>query len=522
MTAHLHPGTSRILWWSAGIALFTRLLMMGTYPVADTTEARYAEIARKMLELGDWITPWYDYGVPFWAKPPLPTWLSATSMGVLGTNEFAARLPHFLAGLLVLWLLWDWLRERSPREAQLATVLLTGAALFYVSAGAVMTDMTLAVGLLMAMRGFWQGLHADLARRKQEGYAMFIGLAIGLLAKGPIALVLAGLPLMSWMLLSRNWRNVWRGLPWLGGTTLMLALTLPWYVAAELKTPGFLDYFLIGEHWQRFTVAGWSGDRYGHAHAFPRGSIWPFTLQACLPWSLLLPLIAFGRRPAALAPIEGTWSRYLWCWALTPVLFFTFAGNILWTYALPALPAITILAAHWLARDSRSRRVEHLLASGVLTTAVLLAIAIAWNDMRGTWKTAERVVHAWQTRGGGPLLFLGERPYSAAFYSRGRAELMVGNEALTRHLAGAATAYVVMGEGFGTSLPADLQLTLRDLGTYGRYTLYVYKPGRMSTEEKALINPDKTGQRLPELYAKTDWPLPVAFLRRQRLTKFSP
>lgn len=480
MTTNIHNGTSRMLWWSAAVALLIRLLMMGAYPVAETTEARYAEIARKMLELGDWITPWYDYGVPFWAKPPLPTWLSASSMGLLGANEFAARLPHFLAGLLVLWLLWDWLRRRSPREAQFATVLLTGAALFYVSAGAVMTDMTFAVGLLLAMRGFWQGLHGEPARRKQEGYALFIGLAIGLLAKGPIALVLAGLPLVGWMLLSHDWRSVWRNLPWLGGTALMLALTLPWYVAAELKTPGFLDYFLVGEHWQRFTVAGWTGDRYGHAHAFPRGSIWPFTLEACLPWPLLLPLLAFGRTPAAPAPTERAWSRYLWCWALTPALFFTFAGNILWTYALPALPAIAALAAGWLARDSRSWRMERLLACGVLTTAVLLAVAIAWNDTRGTWKTAEPVVRAWQARGGvgEPLLFLGERPYSAAFYSRGRAELMVGDEALTRHLAGTGTAYVAMVSELISGLPADLRRTLRDLGTYGRYKLYLYEPQR--------------------------------------------
>lgn len=477
MTVNIHK-TSRILWWSAALALLMRLLMLGTYPVADTTEARYAEIARKMLELGDWITPWYEYGVPFWAKPPLSIWLSASSMGLLGVNEFAVRLPHFLAGLLVLWLLWDWLRQRSPREAQFATVLLTGAALFYISAGAVMTDMALAVGLLLAMRGFWQGLHGEPARRKQEGYALFVGLAIGLLAKGPIALVLAGLPLMGWTLLTRDWRSVWRGLPWLGGAALMLALALPWYIAAELKTPGFLDYFLVGEHWQRFTVAGWNGDRYGNAHNFPRGSIWLFTLVACLPWALLLPLLAVGRSATAPAPAEQAWSRYLSCWALTPVLFFTFAGNILWTYALPALPAIAALAAGWLARDSRSRRVERLLACGVLATAMLLAIAIAWNNTRGAWKTAAPVVRAYQAHAqeGEPLLFLGKRPDSIAFYSRGKAELVDGGgEALTLRLAETGTAYVVMTPERMSKLPTDLRLKLRDLGTYGRYKLSLYE-----------------------------------------------
>lgn len=71
-------------------------------PVKDTTEARYAEIARKMLETGDWITPQFEYGVPFWGKPPLHTWLSAAGMGAFGVNEFAARLPIFALACALL------------------------------------------------------------------------------------------------------------------------------------------------------------------------------------------------------------------------------------------------------------------------------------------------------------------------------------------------------------------------------------------------------------------------------------
>src|SRR5262245_32170443 len=105
--------STTLLRRAIAIILLIRLLTLGLYPVSDSTVARYAEIARKMLELGDWITPWYDYGVPFWAKPPLSSWFSAASMGVFGVNAFAARLPNFLIGLLVLWLVFDWARRRS-------------------------------------------------------------------------------------------------------------------------------------------------------------------------------------------------------------------------------------------------------------------------------------------------------------------------------------------------------------------------------------------------------------------------
>src|SRR3546814_5782336 len=68
----------------------------------------------------------------------------------------------------------------------------------------------------------------------------------------------------------------------------MLAISLPWYVIAELKTPGFLKYFLVGEHFLRFVDAGWAGDRYGTAHARAWGAIWLDWIAASAPWSLLL------------------------------------------------------------------------------------------------------------------------------------------------------------------------------------------------------------------------------------------
>ncbi|HHH9695582.1 TPA: ArnT family glycosyltransferase, partial [Pseudomonas aeruginosa] len=93
-----------LAWFLLALAFAIRLLSLGSYPLMDTTEARYGEVARKMAELGDWITPWYDVGVPFWGKPPLAFWLSAGGQLLLGANEFASRLPHWLLGVLVLWL----------------------------------------------------------------------------------------------------------------------------------------------------------------------------------------------------------------------------------------------------------------------------------------------------------------------------------------------------------------------------------------------------------------------------------
>lgn len=183
-------GTERLVLLALVAVVLMRLLTLGLYPLTDTTEARYAEVARKMVELGDWITPWYDYGVPFWAKPPLSTWLTAASFKVFGLNEFAARLPHFVLAVATGWLVWDWLRQRDRRQALLGVAMLYGAILFLVSSGAVMTDMALALGTTLAMRGLWLGVFGAPGRRGLECWLAFVGLAIGLLAKGPVALVL--------------------------------------------------------------------------------------------------------------------------------------------------------------------------------------------------------------------------------------------------------------------------------------------------------------------------------------------
>ena len=470
-------GTERTLQWTLSIVVLARFATMGIYPLSDTTEARYAEVARKMLELGDWITQWYEYGTPFWAKPPLSTWLTAGSFKLFGINEFAARLPHFLLALLIGWLVWGWIARRSRREALLAVALLCGTLVFSVSAAAVMTDITLALGTTLAMRGFWVGFHGSDSRRSREQWWLFAGLGIGLLAKGPIALILSGLPIFLWALFTGNLLSAWKRLSWIRGGLLTLAIAAPWYWLAETRTPGFLDYFFIGEHWNRFTVAGWAGDRYGSAHVAPRGSIWLLAVAACLPWPVLLPLLTLGRKKAVLTLASETsgaqWRWYLLAWGLAPCLFFTASGNILWTYVLPATPALAILAAGWLAGDVRTRRVDRVVSAGLVVTLSVLGF-IAWDRaVSDSWKTAKAVVAEYQIRNteNRPLLFVGDRPYSAAFYSRGKALLAVDASELAAQL-GRGHSFVALTPQQILELPIPLKASLHLEKLAGHFDLY--------------------------------------------------
>ncbi len=492
-------GKNRIVWtvWLVlAIVALVRLLTLGLYPLTDTTEARYAEVARKMLELNDWITPWYDYGVPFWAKPPLSTWLTAISFKLFGINEFAARLPYFLLAVVIAWLVWDWVARgagpRVKRQAMLAVALMSGSMLYLVASAAVMTDLALVLGTTLAMRGFWAAFKESESSQPKEVWLVFIGLGIGMLAKGPIALVLSGLPIGIWVLASGNLFTVWKRLPWIKGTLLTIAIALPWYWLAEMRTPGFWEYFFIGEHWKRFTVTGWEGDKYGTAHATARGAIWLLALAACLPWTVLLPWLLIGRKgvtrkdttrkgttvspasaDAQTPKAKRDWLIYLLAWGAAPCLFFTMSGNILWTYVLPALPALAILVAGWLTADSRHRTVDAVVASGVLIMALLIASFFIKEQVVDSWKSAKTAVaeHRVRATQQQPLLFVGDLPYSASFYSQGKAKAVLTHADLSARLA-KAPAFVALTPAQVLALTPELKTGLRLEAKSGAYDLY--------------------------------------------------
>jgi 4-amino-4-deoxy-L-arabinose transferase-like glycosyltransferase len=402
-----------------------------------------------------------------------------------------------LAALVTGWIVWGWVREQSREDAISTIALLAGACLMLVAAGAVMTDMTLVACTTLAMRGFWQGLHGRTAQqRRLQGWLFFVGLGLGLLAKGPLVLVLAGLPLGAWALaqpspsqIGQRLRQVWQGLPWVKGSLLMLAIAAPWYVLAETKTPGFLDYFLVGEHWHRFVTPGWTGDRYGTAHKVARGSIWLYAVVATLPWSFLLPLVAWlwrqeparqsvpdtalgdGTQSAIPSPSPGP---YLALWSLAPLVFFTFAGNILWTYVLPSLPAMAALGAFWLGRHSFRAKAPTLLSWGLALTAAgfIAFIAILSKVQTASEHTTKYLVQhaAAQSRNAAQLIFFPEMPYSASFYSQGQAKRIKETQILIQQLQDKPALLAVKSEDLAL-LPSETRLRLVSVARFGPYEL---------------------------------------------------
>ncbi|MGF1687916.1 glycosyltransferase family 39 protein [Photobacterium japonica] len=403
--------------------VIVRLLTLGVYPLMDTTEARYGEMARIMYETGNWVTPMFDYNVPFWGKPPLFTWLSATGFEWFGVNEFAARMPHWVVGVVILMLTWVLAAKvRDRDEAWLAAAILATTTAFIVISGAVMTDTALTLGVTLSMVGFW------LSWAKKStfwGYMFFVGLAIGMLAKGPLALVLVGISLTLWLAQDKRWKQIPHCLPWVKGSALFIVLSLPWYLLAEWKSPGFLNYFIIGEHIKRFVVSGWQGDLYGSAHDEVRGTIWVFWFLAALPWApvLFYQVMRFFKEGEEGVQTTHGYMGFLWCWLLAPMILFTLAGNILASYVMPGLPALGLLIAGYHSQQNLPEKVFKL----GLVTPVLLIIVAGLLHLNVVGKEPEKgLMAAWSAQAekeNTALVYLNKRPFSAQFYSAGKATL---------------------------------------------------------------------------------------------------
>ncbi len=435
----LAAGQSRPWLCLLAVIFLLRLLTLPTLPLTDHTEARYAEIARLMLALNDWVSPHITPTEVFWGKPPLSTWAQALSMSLLGVSAWAARLPALLwSGMSLAALAWLLRGTLNLTQTLAVLVLLALCPLFFVSAGAVMTDATLGAVVILVHAAWWQMLRSAGKRRRFAALCLAFGVGLALLTKGPAAVVLALLPIFMHAAWRRHWpeirvlaSDVW---VWL----VCLGVALPWYVAAEMKTPGFLEYFVLGEHVMRFLQPGWSGDRYGSAHIQPLGMIWPYAIVAALPAALILllrlPYLRLRQgagslqaqfRSAGPVPQDQTGGVELACYALcislAPLLLFSFARNLIWTYALTALPGLAILALMACPNSWALRKSSYALA-------MALWLVYAWAFVFKLPQEAAKhsdlmLIQAYQQacrRQDCALVYAQKPNYSAYFYTAGR------------------------------------------------------------------------------------------------------
>lgn len=339
----------------------------------EPNDAQYAEVAREMVVTGDWISPHLNF-VLFLNKPPLLYWLIAASYTLFGIGEAAARLPGLLTLLLTVALLYRLGEELFDGPTGLATAALFAALPSTLwEARSVRPDLLITATTIAALLAFVIAARSAAPRRARALHALQIALALGLLAKGMIALVLPAMPMAAVILVERRW-DLLRALLHPRSWWLFFALVIPWHAIAAWRHTGFFWDYVVNQHLLFFLDRKEPRD----SIPIPLPLFWVAVMLRLFPWTWTVPpALLFtcrrlfdepGRRMAFLIPVA---------WAAGTLGFFSVTVSRLEHYALPALPAVALLIAVTLreapATGPRWRAVIRGLYA--LTAATLIGVA---------------------------------------------------------------------------------------------------------------------------------------------------
>ncbi|MDW8393161.1 MAG: glycosyltransferase family 39 protein [Chitinophagales bacterium] len=322
----------------AGAAYFIPFL--GAAPLFDWDEINFAESAREMLVTGDFITVQIDYQ-PFWEKPPLFFWLQAVSMTLFGVNEFAARFPNAVFGMLTL-LLFFFLGKKlhNTRLAVIWVFSMAGSFLpaLYFKSGII--DPVFNFFIFFGVVCLAASIH-HVGNRLSLHYAVLSGVFIGLatLTKGPVALLVFLLTaFVYWLAIHRRKIYTW---PHVLRFAVSYSVVAGIWFGLDVYRNGidFLFEFIIYQ-WDLLTtpVAGHSGPFYYH---------FVVILFGCFPMSVVgIPLL-FQRRHISEPWDFSRWMQILF-WVVL-ILFSLVKTKILHYSSLAYFP-LSYLAARYIER----------------------------------------------------------------------------------------------------------------------------------------------------------------------------
>jgi hypothetical protein len=355
----------------------------------DDVDAVQAQIARNMLESGDWVTARLN-GVAYLEKAPLVYWVMAGSYRIFGVHDWAARLPLALCVVLLCFVTYRFGRWAFGDDAGIyAGLALATSVGLYLFTRILIPDAMVTLCITGAIWAWMRLLEEDESQPRRWAVLMGLCFGLGLLLKGLIAVVFPVLASLVYMAVMRRLFSVdaWKRLNLQFAVPVALVIAAPWHILATLRNPpyfafsmhsgpreyrGFFWFYFFNEHLLRFLNLRYPRDY----NTVPRLWFWLLNLVWLFPWSLFLP-------SAAKLSYRGTTraSRVrlmALCWIGAVMVFFTFSTTQEY-YSMPIYPALALLIGSTLDRGSRSVDAgKRLLAAAAGVIAVALSTLYMW------------------------------------------------------------------------------------------------------------------------------------------------
>jgi 4-amino-4-deoxy-L-arabinose transferase-like glycosyltransferase len=365
-----------LIVWAAAAAVFLSGVISPPN-LMDDVDAVQAQIARNMLESGDFVTARLN-GVAYLEKSPLIYWLMAGSYAIFGVGDVAARLPLALAAILLCYVTARFAAWAFGSAAGMyAGVALATCVGLWLFTRIQIPDAMLTLTIALAMWGFLRAIEGE--RRWAAIGAAAVG--AGLLLKGLIAAVFPIGAMILFLAITGDWRK-WRRLHLGSGVPIALAIAAPWHVAAALANPpvldftwrsapgeyhGFFWFYFLNEHVFRFLNMRHPRDY----NTVPRALFWAFHLLWLFPW--VGALIGAAKQSFGSGDRAARTRLLCVCWIGFLLAFFSLSTTQEY-YSMPAYPAFALLIGSAFASVPIARR--GLQAAGAVF--LLAGLTIAW------------------------------------------------------------------------------------------------------------------------------------------------
>jgi len=362
---------------------------IGSYPLMDIDETRYASMAHDMFKTKDFMTLYLN-GDYFFEKPPLYFWIECLSFALFGkVTEFTVRFPVALMGFLSSFLVYFVGKKVvSKNFGIISSVILATSAEFFILSKFAILDIVLCFCTTFSIFFGFMTLFCKEENKKYFWWLFYIFSGLAVLAKGIPGFVLPFGTMFFSYIVAKKFKELFKPIFFIPGTILFLLIVLPWHlIMLQKHNPLFFNEYIMKHHIARFTTSAELGRKQPFYFFILTilGGFFPWTLvciASCKTW--LSKIVKFFREGFNFERCTNT-QKFLilnGIAVLLTLVFFSSSSTKLVTYILPIYPFLACLSAMIFISDNEEYdkpiRVSEIILGFIFLIAGLIVPCTYW------------------------------------------------------------------------------------------------------------------------------------------------